>query len=39
VVQSWLTHPRAVGYVAHPFMRDYWRHMTTDDALGARGSP
>ncbi|MCE2911749.1 MAG: ABC transporter substrate-binding protein [Pseudomonadota bacterium] len=39
VVQSWLTHPRAVGYVPHPFIRDYWRYMTTPDGAEAPGAP
>ncbi|MFN9746161.1 MAG: ABC transporter substrate-binding protein [Betaproteobacteria bacterium] len=26
-VNSWLTHAGVVGYVPHPFVRDYWRYM------------
>ncbi len=33
VVQHWLSHPQALGYQAHPFIRDYWRHMDVDPAL------
>ena len=39
VVNSWLAHPRAVGYVPHPFMRDYWRYMTVDSELLREGAP
>jgi ABC-type transport system substrate-binding protein len=26
-VVSWMSHPGVVGYVPHPFVRDYWRYM------------
>jgi ABC-type transport system substrate-binding protein len=26
-VISWMSHPGVVGYVPHPFIRDYWRNM------------
>ena len=24
---AWLMQPRVQGYVPHPFMRDFWRHV------------
>ena len=26
-IQTWLMQPRVQGYVPHPFMRDFWRHV------------
>ena len=26
-VLTWLMQPRVQGYVPHPFMRDFWRHV------------
>lgn len=26
-VQTWLVQPRVLGYVPHPFIRDFWRHV------------
>jgi ABC-type transport system substrate-binding protein len=38
VVQTWLAQPHAVGYVAHPFIRDYWRYMTVDPGPAREGA-
>jgi ABC-type transport system substrate-binding protein len=32
---SYLAQPRVVGYVQHPYTRDYWRFADVDDARGA----
>jgi ABC-type transport system substrate-binding protein len=32
-INSWLTHAGVSGYVPHPFIRDYWRHMDIDMSL------
>jgi ABC-type transport system substrate-binding protein len=34
-INSWLTHAGVVGYVPHPFIRDYWRHMDMEPAAAA----
>ena len=34
-VNSWLTHAGVVGYVPHPFIRDYWRYMDMEAASAA----
>jgi ABC-type transport system substrate-binding protein len=34
-INSWLTHPGVVGYVPHPFVRDYWRYMDMEPAAPA----
>ena len=34
-VNSWLTHAGVVGYVPHPFIRDYWRYMDMEAASTA----
>ncbi len=26
-IQTWLVQPRVLGYVPHPFIRDFWRHV------------
>ena len=26
-INTWLMQPRVQGYVPHPFMRDFWRHV------------
>ncbi len=26
-VQTWLVQPRVLGYMPHPFIRDFWRHV------------
>ncbi len=26
-IQTWLMQPRVLGYVPHPFIRDFWRHV------------
>ncbi len=31
-MNSWLSHAGVVGYVPHPFIRDYWRYMDIDPA-------
>jgi hypothetical protein len=37
---TWLAQPRVQGYVPHPFMRDFWRHVDVapdaDAAAAAR---
>ena len=34
-VNSWLTHAGVVGYVPHPFVRDYWRYMDMEGPAAA----
>jgi ABC-type transport system substrate-binding protein len=34
-INSWLTHPGVVGYVPHPFIRDYWRYMDIEPGAAA----
>ena len=34
-INSWLTHAGVEGYVPHPFIRDYWRHMDMEPAAAA----
>ena len=29
-IVTWLAQPRVRGYVPHPFMRDFWRHVDVD---------
>ena len=31
-IVTWLAQPRVRGYVPHPFMRDFWRHVDVDPA-------
>ena len=31
-IATWLAQPRVRGYVPHPFMRDFWRHVDVDPA-------
>ena len=31
-IVTWLAQPRVRGYVPHPFMRDFWRHVDVDDS-------
>ncbi len=32
---TWLMQPRVIGYVPHPFMRDFWRHLDVADPAPA----
>ncbi len=34
-INTWLMQPRVRGYVPHPFMRDFWRHVDVDDTRPA----
>ena len=34
-INTWLMQPRVRGYVPHPFMRDFWRHVEVADAAPA----
>ncbi len=34
-VNSWMSHDGVVGYVPHPFIRDYWRYMDMEPAAAA----
>ncbi len=34
-IQTWLMQPRVLGYVPHPFMRDFWRHLDVAPAAAA----
>jgi ABC-type transport system substrate-binding protein len=34
-INNWLTHAGVVGYVPHPFMRDYWRFMDVEPGANA----
>ncbi len=34
-INSWLTHSGVVGYVPHPFIRDYWRYMDVEPGAAA----
>jgi ABC-type transport system substrate-binding protein len=34
-LNSWLTHQGVVGYVPHPFIRDYWRYMDMEPGSAA----
>ena len=34
-VNTWLMQPRVRGYVPHPFMRDFWRHVDVDNTPAA----
>ncbi len=34
-INSWLTHAGVVGYVPHPFIRDYWRYMDIEPGAAA----
>ncbi len=36
---TWLMQPRVLGYVPHPFMRDFWRHVDVEAAALATPSP
>ncbi len=36
---TWLMQPRVLGYVPHPFMRDFWRHVDVEVAAVATPSP
>ena len=34
-INTWLMHSRVLGYVPHPFMRDFWRHVDVSPATPA----
>ncbi len=34
-INSWLTHAGVVGYVPHPFIRDYWRYIDIEPGAAA----
>ncbi len=34
-INTWLMQPRVRGYVPHPFMRDFWRHVDVHDSRPA----
>jgi ABC-type transport system substrate-binding protein len=34
-IQTWLMHERVLGYMPHPFMRDFWRHVDVAPAPAA----